>query len=116
MTEYYKQPFNNTVPELVKVSNWEDDESKNEILVNVQEIAATAEAIAGNGEATNNKIDTLNGKVDNLATENTLSSVKTSSSNTATATSSLYSSVGTPADGSSENTVIGLLKSIANKL
>lgn len=44
------------------------------------------------------------------------SSIKTSSSNTATATSSLYSSVGTPADGSSENTVIGLLKSIANKL
>lgn len=54
-----------------------------------------------------------------LATENiesNTSSIKTSSSNTATATSSLYSSVGTPADGSSENTVIGLLKSIANKL
>ena len=50
MTEYYKQPFNNTVPELVKVSNWKDDETKNELLVNVQEIAATTEAIAGNSE------------------------------------------------------------------
>lgn len=107
MTEYYKQPFNNTVPELVKVSNWEDDETKNELLVNVQEIAATAAAIEGNGETTNNKLDTLNGKVDNLATENTLSSVKTSSSN-------LYTSVGSTE--STGNTVIGLLKSILNKL
>ena len=44
------------------------------------------------------------------------SSIKTSSSNTATATSSLYSSVGTTADASTSNTVIGLLKSISNKL
>ena len=43
-------------------------------------------------------------------------SIKTSSSNTATATSSLYSSVGTTADASTSNTVIGLLKSISNKL
>ena len=43
-------------------------------------------------------------------------SIKTSSSNTATATSSLYTSVGTTADASTDNTVIGLLKSIANKL
>ena len=43
-------------------------------------------------------------------------SIKTSSSNTATATSSLYSSVGTTTDASTSNTVIGLLKSIANKL
>lgn len=50
------------------------------------------------------------------ATLTNTSSIKTSSSNTATATSSLYSSVGTPADGSSATTVIGLLKSIANKL
>ena len=79
MTEYYKQSFNNTVPELVKVSNWENDETKNEILVNVQELAATAEAIAGNGETTN-------------------------------------SVIGTTADESTANTVIGLLKSIVNKL
>ena len=54
-----------------------------------------------------------------LATENiesNTSSIKTSSSNTATAASSLYSSVGTTADASTSNTVIGLLKSIANKL
>ena len=79
MTEYYKQSFNNTVPELVKVSNWQDDETKNELLVNVQELAATAEAIAGNGETTNNVIGTIE-------------------------------------DTSTSNTVIGLLKSIVNKL
>lgn len=79
MTEYYKQPFNNTVPELVKVSNWENDETKNEILTNVQELAATAEAIAGNGETTN-------------------------------------SVIGTTEDASTSNTVIGLLKSISNKI
>lgn len=44
------------------------------------------------------------------------SSIKTSSSNTATATSSLYSSVGTTDDAPTSNTVVGLLKSIANKL
>lgn len=54
MTEYYQQPFNNTVPELVKVSNWENDETKNEILTNVQELAATTEAIEGNSEQISN--------------------------------------------------------------
>ena len=48
--------------------------------------------------------------------ESNTSSIKTSSSNAATAASSLYSSVGTTADEASANTVIGLLKSIANKL
>ena len=50
-------------------------------------------------------------------------SIKTSSSNTATQlgtiktdTTALTSSVGTTADASTENTVIGLLKSISNKL
>lgn len=36
--------------------------------------------------------------------------------NTATATSSINSSVGTTSDASTSNTVIGLLKSIVNKL
>ena len=51
------------------------------------------------------------------------SSIKTSSSNTATQlgtiktdTTSLTTSVGTTTDASTSNTVIGLLKSIANKL
>lgn len=48
--------------------------------------------------------------------ESSTSSIRASSSNTATATSSLYSSVGTTTDASTSNTVIGLLKSIANKL
>ena len=57
-----------------------------------------------------------------LIEENT-SSIRTSSSNAATQlgtiktdTTALTSSVGTTADASTSNTVIGLLKSIANKL
>lgn len=50
------------------------------------------------------------------AIEMDTSSIRTSSSNTATATSSLNSAVGTTTDASTSNTVIGLLKSIANKL
>ena len=55
--------------------------------------------------------------------ESNTSSIRTSSSNTATQlgtikrdTSALTSTVGTTADTSTSNTVIGLLKSIANKL
>ena len=48
--------------------------------------------------------------------ESNTHSIKTSSSNTATAASSLNSAVGTTTDASTSNTVIGLLKSIANKL
>lgn len=48
--------------------------------------------------------------------ERNTSSIMASSSNTATATSSLNSAVGTTTDASTSNTVIGLLKSIANKL
>lgn len=48
--------------------------------------------------------------------ERATSSIKTSSSNAATAASSINSAVGTTADASTENTVIGLLKSISNKI
>lgn len=48
--------------------------------------------------------------------ESSTSSIRASSSNTATATSSLNSAVGTTADTATSNTVIGLLKSISNKL
>ena len=44
------------------------------------------------------------------------SSIKTSSSNSATQLGTLSSSVGLPADESTATTVIGLLKSIVNKL
>ena len=56
--------------------------------------------------------------IDETATdiEINTSSIRTSSSNTATAASSLNSAVGTTTDASTSNTVIGLLKSIANKL
>ena len=62
----------------------------------------------------NNKLIEISDSVS--AIETNTSSIKASSSNTATATSSLYSSVGTTADASTENTVIGLLKSISNKI
>lgn len=58
----------------------------------------------------------LNINEDTMAIERNTSSIKTSSSNTATATSSLNSAVGTTTDASTSNTVIGLLKSISNKL
>ena len=48
--------------------------------------------------------------------ETNTNSIRTSSANTATATSSINSAVGTSSDASTENTVIGLLKSIVNKL
>ena len=77
--------------------------------------------ISDNTQTTNNNLDNvyeqlivIDVNADGIRTNT--NSIRTSSSNTATATSSLYSSVGTPADGSSANTVIGLLKSIANKL
>ena len=60
------------------------------------------------------KIKTIDENVFDI--ELNTNSIKTSSANTATATSSLYSSVGTTADASTENTVIGLLKSISNKI
>ena len=59
-------------------------------------------------------LDQIRVGVENI--ESNTSSIRASSSNTATATSSLNSAVGTAADASTSNTVIGLLKSIANKL
>ena len=51
-----------------------------------------------------------------MTIETNTNSIRTSSANTATATSSLNSAVGTTADTTTSNTVIGLLKSISNKL
>ena len=44
------------------------------------------------------------------------SSIKTSSANSATQLGTLSSSIGLPADESTATTVIGLLKSISNKI
>ena len=62
----------------------------------------------------NNELRTIDETVTDI--EINTSSIRTSSSNTATAASSLNSAVGTTTDASTSNTVIGLLKSIANKL
>ena len=74
------------------------------------ELRTINEAMIDNGHTLANINET------NINIEMNTSSIKTSSSNTATATSSLYSSVGTTEDASTSNTVIGLSKSIANKL
>ena len=82
---------------------------------------ASLSNIANNTESANSSLSILEEMVNDtrMNTEQIIedtSSIRVSSSNTATATSSLYSSVGTTADASTENTVIGLLKSISNKI
>ena len=73
------------------------------------------------GDTARTLVDIESGVLRNIAENSTnietnTHSIKTSSSNTATAASSLNSAVGTTTDASTSNTVIGLLKSIANKL
>ena len=88
-------------------------------LAGQQEILSKIERNTGNTVTKLNDIENgvlINIDETNRGIETNTSSIKTSSSNTATATSSLYSSVGTTADASTENTVIGLLKSISNKI
>lgn len=89
------------------------------------DLAKQQESLSKIASNTGNTVRTLgdieDGVLRNIAETTTTieiqtSSITNSSSNTATATSSLASSVGLPADEASENTVIGLLKSIANKL
>ena len=82
---------------------------------------ASLSKIGANTEATNTALDGIATEVGEINTNTT--SIKTSSANTATQlgtikedTGSLASSVGLPADAASANTVIGLLKSISNKL
>lgn len=77
--------------------------------------------ISANTAATNTALDGIATEVGEINTNT--ASIKTSSANAATQlgtikedTGSLTSSVGLPADAASANTVIGLLKSIANKL
>lgn len=66
------------------------------------------------GDIENGVLRTIDETATNI--EINTNSIRTSSSNTATATSSLNSAVGTTTDASTSNTVIGLLKSISNKL
>lgn len=82
---------------------------------------ASLSKISSNTAATNTALDGIATEVGEINTNT--ASIKTSSANTATQlgtikedTGSLMSSVGLPADAASANTVIGLLKSIANKL
>lgn len=89
---------------------------------------ASLSEIIYNTNGTNVHLNTIEEKI-SMINENVLdielntNSIKTSSSNAATQlgtikedTTALTSSVGTTADASTSNTVIGLLKSIANKL
>lgn len=89
---------------------------------------ASLSEIIDNTNGVNAHLSMIEGKI-TMIDENVLdielntNSIKTSSSNTATQlgtiktdTTALTSSVGTTADASTSNTVIGLLKSISNKL
>ena len=89
------------------------------------DLAKQQESLSKIASNTGNTVRTLgdieDGVLRNIAETTTTievqtSSITTSSSNTATAVSSLNSAVGTTTDASTSNTVIGLLKSIANKL
>ena len=89
---------------------------------------ATLSKIANNTESTSHGLNIIETALDGIGQdirqiESNTSSIKTSSSNAATQlgtikedTGSLTSSVGTTTDASTSNTVIGLLKSISNKL
>lgn len=93
------------------------NDSLKSVLLKAQQIEMNTSDIAMNTNYIDN-IALLTEKI-----ELNTSSIKTSSSNTATQlgtiksdTTALTSSVGTASDASTSNTVIGLLKSIANKL
>ncbi len=92
------------------------------IKLGLAEQQASLSKIESNTGETNTRLDDIEtGYIRNIdrtnsGIESNTSSIRISSSNTATAASSLNSAVGTTADASTENTVIGLLKSIANKL
>ena len=93
-----------------------------DIKTDIAKQQASLSKIESNTSRTNTKLNDIeNGVLMSIAEttreiEMDASSIKTSSSNTATAASSLNSAVGRTTDASTSNTVIGLLKSIANKL
>lgn len=89
--------------------------------VSTEDIQLDLSKISANTATTNTTLDGIATDVGEI--DANTASIKTSSANTATHlsniednTSSLTSSVGLPADAASANTVIGLLKSISNKL
>lgn len=91
------------------------------VQINLAKQQASLSKISSNTGDTRSKLGDIQSDVFRIVENSTetamnTSSIKISSSNTATATSSLKSTVGTTADDSTSNTVIGLLKSIANKL
>lgn len=110
----------------IDLSNQQESLSK--IVANTAEMNTNLDTIANQQRDTQVIIDGVASDVGEIVANT--ASIKTSSANTATQleiiqgdttsirndTSSLSSSVGLPADAASANTVIGLLKSISNKL
>lgn len=76
------------------------------VLVHVDNLPAT--------QTDNTDLKNISENVEEINTST--SSIKTSSANSATQLGTLSSSIGLPADESTATTVIGLLKSIVNKL
>lgn len=111
-----------TIPVLVH------EDCMDSISVGLAKQEANIAKIAENTTTANDKLDTVianqetaQSKLNDIAEDtNTIegntTAIKTSSANSATQLGTLSSSVGLPADAASSNTVIGLLKSISNKL
>ena len=97
------------------------EDCMSDIKTDLADQQASLSKIADNTNGTNSHLTEIEFLVDDI--QRSANSIKQSSSNTATQlgtiktdTTALTSSVGTTADTSTSNTVIGLLKSIANKL
>ena len=91
------------------------------IKLGIAEQQASLSKISNNTESAKDTLSIIDGTLNGIGEDvrqidGYTASIRASSSNTATATSSINSAVGTTADASTSNTVIGLLKSIANKL
>ena len=104
-----------TIPVLVH------EDCMDSISVGLAKQEAKIAKISANTAATNTALDGIVTDVEEINTNTT--SIKTSSANAATQlgtikedTGSLISSVGLPEDAASTNTVIGLLKSISNRI
>ena len=81
---------------------------------NIAKIAEDTNAIEGNTTAIKTSSANANTTLSQIDADT--SAIRTNSVNSKNNTDSLTSSVGTTTDESTSNTVIGLLKSIANKL
>lgn len=123
--EYYQQPFNSTVPELVKVSNWPENFGTDisQIEVDVSKIESNTSQVHNDGGALVDSESTLHDRIidTNLHLESLEEEIGKQSDAAGSNTISgqikqISAATGHSTDTADENSVIGLLKSIINKL